>query len=64
MKDVTPKDRTKLMNEFTTLDSSADGYLTLSEFKKGFFNAGLTIDGRLIDEVFELLGEKFAENDF
>lgn len=52
------------MNEFTTLDSSADGYLTLSEFKKGFFNAGLTVDGRLIDEVFELLGEKFAENDF
>lgn len=64
MEQLSPKQKTMLMNELSMQDTSCDGYLSQQEFKKAFENCDLTVDYRLLDEIFEILAEKFDENDF
>lgn len=48
------------MAELSVADGNADGYLSLEEFKNSFLKSDLLVDRRLLEEVFELLGERFG----
>lgn len=51
------------MSELSAADANADGYLSLDEFKNSFLKAEIQVDRRLLEEIFELLGEKFNKDD-
>lgn len=51
------------MYALTNCDKKCDGFLDLTEFKKAFEDAKITVDYKKLEEVFTLLSEKFSEKD-